>query len=164
MGNEILMQKKINLNIQIPHDESSVLEMHADSFSGESNFEVITWLPLVNVRKTKSMYVMNLKNSQKIENKLLKYNKLGTDKIYSSYKKKFKFLNLKFGELLIFSSNILHGNKKNLIEETRWSLNCRYKSIFSPNNQSITYKNFSSMYENIGIKPATIIGLDYYKL
>ena len=88
------------------------------SFSGESNFEVILGY-LINVRKTKSMYVMNLKNSQKIENKLLKYNKSGTDKIYGTYKKKFKFLNLKFGELLVFHQTFF-TETKNLIEK-RWS-------------------------------------------
>ena len=40
--------------------------MHAD-FIGESNFEAITWLPLVNVNKTKSLYVFPLKRTEEIE-------------------------------------------------------------------------------------------------
>ena len=44
-----LMQSKINFSIQIPHDKNSKLEMHADSLSGESKFQVVLWVPLVNV-------------------------------------------------------------------------------------------------------------------
>jgi sporadic carbohydrate cluster 2OG-Fe(II) oxygenase len=161
IGNEISMQNKINLNIQIPKDTTSVLEMHADSYAGESNYEIISWLPIVNVYKTKSMYVLNLKKTQIIEDKLSKFNKIGTDAIFSKYRKQFKFLKINYGEALIFSANILHGNKQNLTKETRWSLNCRFKSLFAPANKNTTSKNFSFMYEHLKMKPATILGLEY---
>ena len=38
---------------------SSKLELHADSLSGESKFQIVLWVPLVNVYKTKSMYIFN---------------------------------------------------------------------------------------------------------
>ena len=41
VGNEIVMQKNINLSIQIPKDKSSVLPMHADVWDGNSAFETV---------------------------------------------------------------------------------------------------------------------------
>lgn len=161
VGNELMMQKKINLNIQIPHDQNSLIDMHADSYSGESNFEVISWLPLVNVYSTKSMYVLPLRQSMKIEKEIAKYNNKGTDSIFEKYKKNIKFLKLNFGEGLIFSSNILHGNKVNLTEQTRFSFNCRFKSVFTPQNFNFTNKTNSNMYSNVSLKPASALGMEY---
>lgn len=161
IGNEIGMQNKINLNIQMPNDENSLIEMHADSYSGESNFEVITWLPLVNVSKSKSLYVFPLKKTREIEKKFNDFNFKGTDAIFKKYKNYSRFLNIKFGQGLIFSSNILHGNKKNLEKETRWSLNCRFKSIFAPQNPNLTNKTNLNFFENISLKPASVLGLNY---
>ena len=54
------MQNSINLSIQLPNDKSSLLAIHADTWSGDS-FEVAVWLPLVDVYKTKSMYILPAK-------------------------------------------------------------------------------------------------------
>ena len=53
VGNELAMQAKINLSIQFPNDESSLLPLHSDTWSGDSPFEVVVWLPLVDCYKTK---------------------------------------------------------------------------------------------------------------
>ena len=58
VGNELAMQNNINLSIQFPKDESSLLPMHADTWSGDSPFETVIWLPLVNCYKTKSMFIL----------------------------------------------------------------------------------------------------------
>ena len=52
------MQNKVNLSIQYPNDSSSLLETHADTWSGDSPYEVVVWLPLVDCYKTKSMYIL----------------------------------------------------------------------------------------------------------
>ena len=46
VGNELVMQNQLNLSVQMPKDQSSVLPMHADSFNGESPYEVVAWLPV----------------------------------------------------------------------------------------------------------------------
>ena len=58
VGNELSMQKSINLSIQMPNDKSSLLDLHADTWSGDSPYEVVVWLPLVDCFKTKSMYIL----------------------------------------------------------------------------------------------------------
>ena len=58
VGNELSMQLRVNLSIQFPGDESSLLPVHADTWSGDSPFEVVVWTPLVDCYGTKSMYIL----------------------------------------------------------------------------------------------------------
>ena len=53
------MQKNINLSIQMPGDDSSMLPVHADVLNGDSPFEVVLWVPLVDCHATKSMYILS---------------------------------------------------------------------------------------------------------
>ena len=72
VGNELSMQTRINLSIQTPKDSSSLLPLHSDIWSGDSPFEVVIWIPLVDVYKTKSMYILPPKEYKKIEKKFFK--------------------------------------------------------------------------------------------
>ena len=58
VGNELSMQLRVNLSIQLPGDSSSLLSVHADTWSGDSPFEVVVWVPLVNCYGTKAMYIL----------------------------------------------------------------------------------------------------------
>ena len=51
VGNELAMQLRINLSIQLPNDKSSLLPLHSDVWSGDSPYEIVVWLPLVNCTK-----------------------------------------------------------------------------------------------------------------
>ena len=55
VGNELAMQNNINLSIQMPNDDSSLLPLHSDTWDGDSPFETVLWLTLVNCFKTKSV-------------------------------------------------------------------------------------------------------------
>ena len=148
IGDDISKQKKINLNIQLPNDFNSTLDLHSDTFAGESPYEVITWLPLTSVYKTNSMYIFPLNTSKKIISKIRKYNKIGTDKILDDYKNNLNFLKMNYGEILIFSANLMHGNKVNLTKNTRLSLNCRFKNTFSPRNIINSSNHIVNIFEN----------------
>ena len=58
VGNELAMQLRVNLSIQFPNDDSSLLPVHADTWSGDSPYEVVVWLPIVNCYGTKAMYLL----------------------------------------------------------------------------------------------------------
>ena len=58
VGNELAVQKRINLSIQLPNDNTSLLPVHADTWSGDSPFEIVVWLPFVDCFNTKSMYIL----------------------------------------------------------------------------------------------------------
>ncbi len=81
VGNEIAMQKKINISIQIPNDEKSMLPMHSDIYAGESPFEVVAWIPLTNVKKSShSMFITSPKENPKINKEVTKSKKKNSDK------------------------------------------------------------------------------------
>ena len=57
VGNELAMQRKINLSIQLSGDNSSLLPIHSDVWSGCSPYEIVLWVPLVDVKGSKSMFI-----------------------------------------------------------------------------------------------------------
>ena len=164
VGNELAMQKKINLSIQLPKDKDSLLDLHSDIYAGESPFQVVVWIPLVDVYNTKSMFITNPRYNKKMNSELLNKNKYTAKKMYIKNKKKFKFLDMKFGEILIFSPLILHGNTINKTLESRFSLNCRFKSLLSPYDVLVkSHRNIPNFYKPLNIKPMTKIGFNYIK-
>ena len=84
--------------------------------------------------------------------------------MYNKNKKKFKFLKVNYGEILIFSPLILHGNTMNKTKETRFSINCRFKSLLSPYDVTVkSHRNIPNFYRPLNIKPMTKIGFNYLK-
>ena len=156
VGNELVMQKRVNLSIQLPNDDSSLLPVHSDTWSGDSPYEVVLWVPLVDCYKTKSMYILPPNHLKKFH-KHFKSKKLSSTELYKKIKSKVKFLNIKFGEILIFNQNLPHGNIVNKESESRWSLNCRFKNIFSPYGD----KKIGEFFEPITLKPASKIAFNY---
>ncbi len=157
VGNEIMMQKKINLSIQIPGDESSLLPIHSDVWSGDSPYEINLWLPLVNCYKTKSMYIINQKDFNKFKVLLKKKKYSDSSKIFELLRKNLKWLKVNYGEMLIFNQTLPHGNVVNEESETRISLNCRFKSIFSPYKD----KKIGEFFIPITTRAMTEIGINY---
>ena len=162
VGNEIAMQKKINLSIQMPKDPDSLLDMHSDIYAGESPFQVVVWIPLVNASSTKSMFITSPRYNKRLNEIVLKTNNLTTRDIYRKNKKYFHFINIKFGQILVFSPLILHGNTINSSSETRFSLNCRFKSLLSPYDVKVkSHRNIPQFYRPLNTKLMTKIGFKY---
>ena len=96
------MQTRPNLSIQLPKDNSSLLPVHADTWSGVSPFEVVVWLPLVNCFKSKSMYILPTKKFKKIQKKLFNKKIKSSKEVFNLIKKDLIWLNVNYGEVLIF--------------------------------------------------------------
>ena len=163
VGNEVAMQKKINLSIQIPNDKKSILPMHSDIYAGESPFEVVIWIPMMNVKKSShSMFITNPRDNIKINKDVTTGGKSTLQKIYQKHKKKFKFIKIDYGQILIFSPIIQHGNVINRTDETRISLNCRFKSLLTPFDVfSKTHRNIPHFFKPHVVKPLTRIGFNF---
>lgn len=131
-GNELMMQKNINLSIQFPNDNTSLLPIHSDVWSGDSPYEINLWLPLVDCYRTKSMYILEQKNYANFKKKMEKNKYSNSEDIFKLVKNKVRWLTVDYGQFLIFNQALPHGNIVNIEKETRWSMNCRFKSIFSP--------------------------------
>lgn len=161
VGSEIV-GSDVNLSIQYPNDNSSLLSMHSDFFSGESLFQINLWIPFVNVKKTQSMFIVNPLNSMSILKKIKNDKNLCFSNIDDKYKKYMKWINLKKGEGLLFSPNCLHGNVVNMEKKTRWSINIRYKNLFSPYSElKENEKKIGIFYDIFTAKLITKFNLKY---
>ena len=157
VGSELSMQVRMNFSIQIPKDNSSLLPLHSDVWSGDSPFEVVTWLPLVDVYKTKSMYILPPQYNEKINKILSKNPNIDGKSLYNKIKKYLIWLDLKYGQILIFNQALPHGNIINMENETRWSINCRFKGAFTPYGD----KKIGEFFEPITLRAASLIGMNY---
>lgn len=160
IGNELVMQRKINLSIQCPRDKSSVLPVHADQQGGESPYQFVLWVPLVDVSETKSMFMIPPNKSREFLKNFTNYAESGfMQQLIKDAKNDLKFLSVNYGELNILNVNNFHGNIINETQETRWSFNVRFKSLFSPYTSE--EKSLGSFYHPISTKAATKIGMNY---
>ena len=160
VGSELAANRSVNFSIQIPNDTTSKLGIHSDCFSGESEFQINLWVPLTDARDTNSMFIFNPDFSRDVINNISKFEKLGIENLLNEHEDQYEFVNLSFGEALVFTPTCLHGNVINTTQKTRISFNCRYKNLFSPycKNEE-NEKKLGTFYIPITPKAATIIGL-----
>jgi sporadic carbohydrate cluster 2OG-Fe(II) oxygenase len=157
VGNELAMQRGVNLSIQLPDDTSSLLPLHSDVWSGDSPYEVVLWVPYVSCYKTKSMYFCNAEADERVQSKLAELKDKTADDLYNHIAADAPFMDVPYGKAMIFTQNIMHGNRVNIEPETRWSSNCRFKSVLSP----YADKKLGEFFEPITLRPTTRLGLRY---
>jgi len=156
-GNELMMQKNINLSIQFPNDNTSLLPIHSDVWSGDSPYEINLWIPLVDCYRTKSMYILEQKNYANFKSQMQKDKYSNSEDIFKLVRNKVRWLNVDYGQFLIFNQALPHGNIVNIEKETRWSMNCRFKSIFSPYGD----KKVGEFFLPITTRAISEIGMDF---
>ena len=157
VGNELAMQRRLNLSIQLPNDDSSLLAVHADVWDGDSPFEVVAWLPLVDCFATKSMYLLPPQAGAGWEARMAEFQHDGVDVLYQAIEPDLVWCDVPYGTVMVFCQNLMHGNRVNLERTTRWSMNCRFKSLLSP----YAGKALGEFFEPITPLPATRLALDY---
>ncbi|MEG4799132.1 hypothetical protein QUB63_01960 [Microcoleus sp. ARI1-B5] len=159
VGNELAMQRNCNLSIQFPGDDSSLLPLHSDVWSGNSPYEIVFWLPFVNCYDTKSMFILPRSQSEEVFRNFKQYSSLTAEDFYQKIKDKLVWLDVKYGQGVIFSHSLLHGNRVNGKAETRWTINVRFKSLLSPYGT----KELGESFLPITMRPVTRIGYNYIK-
>ena len=157
VGNELAMQSRVNLSIQLPEDDSSLLPVHADTWSGDSPFEVVVWLPLVDCFSTKSMYLLPPKAADNLSDDFKLYAQGNSEELFSAIKNDVNWIKINYGEVLIFNQAYPHGNRANKESETRWSMNCRFKGLFTPYKD----KKIGEFFEPITLRPVTKVSMSY---
>jgi len=157
VGNELVMQRRINLSIQLPGDESSLLPVHADVWSGDSPFELVLWLPLVDCHASKSMYLMAPAAASELYRDFANHQTTSAEDLYRAIKPSVTFLDVPYGQVLAFDQSLPHGNRVNRELGTRWSLNCRFKAAFTP----YADKKLGEFFSPITLRPMSRIGLAY---
>ena len=160
VGNELAMQNRVNLSINMPNDNSSLVTLHSDSFGGDSPFQVVVWIPLVGVEGNKSVYVLPPEKNREVVPRLSEYgDNGGMAAIFEEIKDEVIYAELKYGEALIFTPNILHGADVNTSEHTRWSMNVRFKGLFTP--YTSYEKQIGNYYLPITARVVSQVGMDH---
>jgi sporadic carbohydrate cluster 2OG-Fe(II) oxygenase len=157
VGNELAMQLRINLSIQLPQDDSSLLPVHSDVWSGDSPFEVVVWLPLVNCYGSKAMYILPPDKSVRLVEEFSKKASGNSETLFQSIKDDVEWLEVSYGDVLIFDQGLPHGNRINEEHESRWSMNCRFKGVFTPYGD----KKIGEFFEPITLRAASQKGMTY---
>ncbi len=131
LGPDLLVQTKLNISIQLPGDEGSQLDLHSDCWSGDTPFQVNLWVPLTPCFASNSMFLLSEDKSLdciRLVNKNITLDR----NLLSSFVKEEDFLDLEKGEAIIFNPGLIHGNVPNKTDQTRVSINVRFKNLFSP--------------------------------
>ncbi|MDA1099956.1 MAG: hypothetical protein O2967_13325 [Proteobacteria bacterium] len=157
VGNELAMQRRLNLSVQLPGDDSSLLAVHADVWDGDSPFEVVVWLPLVDCFNTKTMFLLPPDKGRLVEARLADFDGGDTDDLFAAIEADLVWLEVPYGSVLLFNQNLMHGNRINREGGTRWTMNCRFKGLFAP----YAGKRLGEFFEPITVRPASRVGMSY---
>jgi sporadic carbohydrate cluster 2OG-Fe(II) oxygenase len=157
VGNELVMQRGIGLNIQLPDDEKSLLPLHSDAWSEDSPFEVVLWIPFVDVFRTKSMFILPKEREGKWRQLMPEYSRRGVTALFADMEKDLRWLDIPYGKVLVFTHTMMHGNHINREPTTRWSINIRFKGLFTPYSD----KSLGEFFDPITIRPASRVGMPY---
>jgi sporadic carbohydrate cluster 2OG-Fe(II) oxygenase len=131
LGPDLLVQTKLNLSIQLPGDEGSQLDLHSDCWSGDTPFQVNLWVPLTPCFASNSMFLLSEKKSATCIRLINKNVTLDKSALWTFVAEE-DFLALSEGESIIFNPGLVHGNVLNRTNQTRVSINVRFKNVFSP--------------------------------
>ncbi len=68
--------------------------------------------------------------------------------LYKTIKPHLVWIDIPYGHVLVFNQTLMHGNRVNEEAGTRWTMNCRFKSIMSP----YADKRFGEFFEPISLR------------
>ena len=158
LGSDIVGQRKVNLVIHKPKDQA-VAPIHRDS-PPNSAHEIVLWLPIVNCFKTKSINILKSEFTKSV-NKMFLNKKSSYKKIENFFKKNTQAISCNYGQVLLFLTTNFHYIPINKEDETRFSLNFRFKNLFSTYGSksypeyfkivNLTKKSRSLIFKNVKI-------------
>jgi len=157
VGNELAMQNKVNISIQQPNDESSVLPIHSDIWTGDSPFQVVQWVPLTDASETNSMFFLPPNESRDARQRVTAGEFKSMGQIEHEYRNQMVTMVVPYGKVLVFDSNCLHGNTLNETATSRWSINCRFTGLMTPFTNP--ERRLGTYYLPITTRAATKMGL-----
>jgi len=156
-GNELVMQKRPGISINLPKNNNDVLPIHADTWNGVSPFELNIWIPFVNCFDSMCLYILEKdKYLKKIENTkgLLR---LTSDQLFDALYDDLTWIPIKYGQILAFDQSLPHGYSLNKECVTHWSMNCRFKGLHTP----YWDKKLGEYFMPITVRSSTRLGMNY---
>ena len=152
LGPDLLIQKNTNLVIQVPNDPNPS-ELHRDA-PPNSEYELVAWVPLVNVDEDMAMYILGLSESKLAKRQL--HHATSWAEFRTVHARTSTALPIDFGKGLFFWTGLFHGSEVNRGTRTRVSLNIRFKAIGTPFGS----KAATQFFRVLAISPLTRMGLE----
>lgn len=160
LGPDLLIQTKLNLSVQLPHDNTSQLDLHSDCWAGDTPFQVNLWIPLTDCFATNSMFILSPEESLRALGELNKNDLLEKQELQKLISPS-HFIALKFGNAIVFNPGLIHGNVVNRTQSTRVSVNIRFKGLFSPDaGQTHVSRSAGVYYRLFNISNWTKLAID----
>ncbi len=158
IGNELAMQRNMGMSVLLPDDDSSIVHLHSDAWGSEcSPFEVVLWVPFVDCYRTKSVFLCPPEKDRQWRQKLSSFKEQGTDALFQAVESDLVWPEVPYGHVLLFTPTVMHGGRVNQEATTRWSMNIRFKGLFTP----YAGKRLGEYFDPITIRGATRIGMEF---
>jgi sporadic carbohydrate cluster 2OG-Fe(II) oxygenase len=103
------------------------------------------------------MYILPPDQSAQLSQNFIERAGDSSEALYQSMKDEVNWLEVRYGEVLIFDQALPHGNRVNEEHEARWSMNCRFKGVFTPYGD----KKIGEFFEPITLRAASRTGMTY---
>ena len=103
------------------------------------------------------MYLLPPSADERLREEFGQWAGRSSEELFRRIENEVSWIEIKAGEVLIFNQNLPHGNRINQESETRWSMNCRFKSVFTPYGD----KKIGEFFEPITLKAASRVGMNY---
>ena len=150
--------RSIGLSVQMPNDDSSLLPLHSDTWGSEySPFEVVLWIPMVDVVRTKAMFLLVPEADKAWRAKTDAYEQQGTEALFKAVEAELTWIKIDYGQVMLFTPTVMHGNRVNREPGTRWSFNVRFKGLFTP----YANKKLGDYFSPVSVRPASQVGLSF---
>ena len=156
-GNELAMQKRPGISINLPNNQNDVLPIHADTWNGVSPFELNIWIPFVDCYSSMSLYILKRKAYTEKLRECSGLLKLTSDELYNELRECLTWIPIEYGKVLVFDQSLPHGYSLNKEKHTHWSMNCRFKGLHTP----YWDKKLGEYFMPINVKSSTRLGLEY---
>ena len=153
--NELVMQRRISLSAQYPNNYDDILPIHADTWNGVSPYDLNVWIPLTDCYGSMCLYLLERPKLHLING--LSDHSITSDAIFDRLKDHMTWINIRYGDILIFDQSLPHGYSLNIEDDMQWSMNCRFKNAFSPYVDKLVGEYFVP----ITLRSSARIGLRY---
>jgi len=128
-GNQIQMQKSVQLSVSIAGSPQMNVASHADSWTGDSPFELVQWVPLTRTDSENTLRILSPSRSIQLLEKVGSLQRADMTELVGDEECNLKPILIKPGQILLFNGNCLHGTGTSVEGLSRWALNIRYSPI-----------------------------------
>ena len=156
-GNELAMQKRPGISINLPNNKNDVLPIHADTWNGVSPFELNIWIPFVDCTDSMCLYILKREAYTNRLNQSKGLLKLTSDELFKELQDDLTWIPIKYGQVIAFDQSLPHGYSLNKESLTHWSMNCRFKGLHTP----YWDKKLGEYFMPISVKSSTRLGMNY---